>query len=175
MTPYIEPGTLTKSHLFNIVYAANIMAVIDMDVDASEQQVIEEFLVTHFQPEFGDLATFKKEIDAKVSDFLVPYRGKPEQRQLHKLVIGEVVNPLTQVEKVGLAGLLILVMDADGLHLPEELALLQYFLAEINQDAHNRLPLHNLQEMLEMDIHELKKEVAEKVTSFFHHLRYKPL
>lgn len=175
MTPYIAPGTLEKTHLFNIVYAANIMAVIDMDVDAAEQQVIEEFIKTHFQPDFGDMAAFKKEIDNKVREFLLPYRGKPEQRQLHKLVIGEVVNPLSYVEKVGLAGLLITVMDADGLNLPEELSLLQYFLAEINKDANDKLHIHNLQEILEMDLHELRSEVAEKVTHFFHHLHFKPV
>ena len=170
--PKIIPGHLTRDNLFNIIFAGHVMSAIDMDVAKVEQEVIHEFLLVHFKPDWGSVADFKKEMDHLIEGF---FNAKDENGVTHEFIIEDIVKKLDSTEKVALAGLLIMVMDADGQQALEELELLQYFLAQINADTQTPFEIDNLQELFStsgdgVGLEEWKVTVAEKVTEYFEKL-----
>ena len=143
------------------------MSAIYLEIDPAEQQIIEQFLVYHYRAEFGPFIEFQDEMALLVSQFFAPFAGEEDEEVSQEFVIKDVVGKLNDTEKIALAGLLIMVMDADGKQALEELALLQLFLVEINEDDQNSFAIANIDELFDMDFEELKSAVTEEVNVFF--------
>ncbi|MDX2471083.1 MAG: hypothetical protein QNL04_10965 [SAR324 cluster bacterium] len=165
--PKIISGSLNRENLFNIIFSGHVMSAIDMDVDPVEQEVIERFLVYHYNPEWGDIADFRREMDKLIEGF---FNAKDENGVTHEFIIEDIVRKLDSTEKVALAGLLIMVMDADGEQAIEELELMQYFLGQINKDAGTSFEIVGLEELSELKLEDWKVAVANQVTEYFNDL-----
>lgn len=113
---------LSKPELKKIVLCAFIMSGVDGYIDEDEVEVIREFTENCWDDSFGDIDDFFIEIDSEVVNVFVPSKGK---FNLDENVVVDILKDVSLDVVHTLKGLMIKVMEADGVIDPAEIALIQ--------------------------------------------------
>lgn len=120
---YIE-----KDNLLSMIFCALLMSAIDKEIHKTEWKVIQEFVKTYWQKEWGDFGHHKQQMIAQLKQIIAN-----EQQTKNKLeqVLSDLKVRLNQPKKNILLKLAGDVMAADNIMSPEESDFFSIFLKNL--------------------------------------------